>query len=352
MSNDRDDEHFKEFASALEAVIAKYGTVDDLYELQRQQLTELVSLETQFRETLQAHKYGPAVYNDFIDFICETKKNILDARPYFRERQKRFTKEISGVFKSRESTGLYPFRFNYRFILFVMEARSWGKKSLIQTLFEKITALRTEIMEINIPLAISRARVFYSRTPKSHLSYMDLIQIAIEGLMSGIDKYTPGDDGIIPRIFRSTAMGRMGGNFIEEYSETLVHFYPVDKRKIYRANKVVRKFVDEVDYDQLATAVNVDVDASHRTTSGEIADLMSAASCLSLDIKPAPNEEVKDKNMMGQWDVAPETARPDVQFENDEASAVLVSALNGLTLFEQKFLRMKGLVFKVGEKND
>jgi hypothetical protein len=135
-------------------------------------------------------------------------------------------------------------------------------------------------------------------------------------------------------------------------SETLVHFYPVDKRKIYRANKVVRKFVDEVDYDQLAVAVNVDVDASHRTTSGEIANLMSAASCLSLDLKPTPNEEVKDKNLTGQWDIAPDSARPDIQFENDEANSVLVGAYNKLTLFEQKFLRMKGIVFKVGEQNE
>lgn len=763
--SDNSDEHFKQFASALEGVIEKYGTVEDLYELQRQQLNKLVNLEAEFRDTLQAHKHGSAVYAEFVHFICETKKNILDARPYFRERQKRFTKEISGVFKSRTHEGLYPFRFNYRFILFVMEARKWGKKSKIQTLFDKITALRTEILEINIPLGISRARVFYSRTPKSHLSYMDLIQISIEGLMSGIDKYTPGEDGIIiPRIFRSTVMGRMGGNHISEYcldqdtilnpigqkpkklkafrpgdkilgvnsdgqvietevlllhdhgviegleitfddgykvtssaahkfltkkgmvplcdivlqklevlceaqsnrlggplssqighkasisrsqknmrslstshitkktrnytksntgasqelsetvwvdqllqamvskaertlrssedlssvserggaveacwdpqvariesrnilreyeesksgsnemgkgeprgseknkrepgsslaqgasgrecsnsmeyaslsqaesdalgssserardsnlefgsnsmwnrecgtkisrlcfyrsqdlggsrrllafqhpqgygsgtrstspstikgrdvesgslekrrcyvakiigevffeksrtsndsgrmapmafsdaplsstgnlvlrkivrvrsvgpkrmydlevthpkhnfllpngvvtsnSSTLIHFYPVDARKIYRANKAVRKYVNEIDFEKLAVTVNADVDPSHLTTSSEIADLMSAASCLSLDLKPAPNEEVKDKNLVGQWDVAPESARPDVQFENQEATGVLVEGFKRLTLFEQKFLRMKGISFQGG----
>src|SRR6266436_6184289 len=139
------DEHFKEFAVSLDTVISKYGPIEDLYELQRNQLNEIVDLEAEFRNTLQKNKNGSDVYAEFVHFICEVKKNILDARPYFRERQKRFTKEISGVFKSRLHEGLYPFRFNYRFILFVMDARKWGKKSKIQTLFDKITALRTEI---------------------------------------------------------------------------------------------------------------------------------------------------------------------------------------------------------------
>lgn len=347
--SDTGDEHFKQFAHSLEAVIEKYGPIEDLYELQRRELNELIGLEAEFRDTLQKHKEGSAVYSEFVHFICEIKKNILDARPYFRERQKLFTKSISGVFKSRTHEELYPFRINYRFVLFVMEARKWGKKSKLQKIFDKITALRTEILEINIPLGISRARVFYSRTPKSHLSYMDLIQIAMLGTISGIDKYTPGDDGIVvPRIFRSTVMGRIGGDTIANYSETLLHFYPVDARKIYRANKAVRKFVDEIDFEKLATTVNADVDPSHLTNSSEIADLMSAASCLSLDIKPTPNEEVKDKNLVGQWDVAPESARPDVQFENQEATNVLLDAFSKLTIFEQKFLRLRGISFQGG----
>lgn len=349
MANDKDDEHFKEFALALEGVIAKYGTIDDLYALQGQQLATLIGLEAEFRETLQASPHGLKVYTAFVDHICHVKKNILDARPFFRERQKLFTKEISGVFKAKDPEGLYPFRFNYRFVLFVMGVRKWGKKSAIRTLFNKITNLRTEMIEINIPLAISRARVFYSRTPKSHLSYLDLIQIAAEGLMAGIDKYTPGDDGIIPRIFRSTVLGRIGGNTIEEYSQTLLHFYPVDKRKIYRAHKAVRRFIDEIDFEKLAVTVNTDVDDSHKTNSSEIADLMSASSCLSLDQNPTtPNEEVKDKTLTGQWDIAPETDRPDVQFESDEANAVLANALNQLSVFEKKFLKMRGVVLSIG----
>jgi DNA-directed RNA polymerase specialized sigma subunit len=178
---------------------------------------------------------------------------------------------------------------------------------------------------------------------------MDLIQIAMEGTISGIDKYTPGDDGIVvPRIFRSTVMGRIGGNTIQSYSETLLHFYPVDARKIYRANKAVRKFENEIDFEKLAITVNTGVDLPCLTTSSEISDLMAAASCLSLDIKPTPNEEVKDKNLVGQWDVAPESARPDVQFENQEATGVLFRAFHKLTVFEQKFLRLKGVVFNVG----
>jgi hypothetical protein len=186
---------------------------------------------------------------------------------------------------------------------------------------------------------------------------MDEIQIAAEGMMSGVDKYSPGRGGVVdPKVFRSTMIGRISGNHIEEYSETLIHFFPVDKRKIYRANKLIRHFAGVVDYDKLAEQVNegpakkkgeesekVEADdevVSHKTNGSEINDLMAAASTVSADSSLPTDPDAPEPITRF---AAPEASRPDVQVENHAALLLMAQAEKGLTLWEKKFLRLKGL---------
>jgi DNA-directed RNA polymerase specialized sigma subunit len=341
-----DDDHFRQFARTLEATIARYGDIpdDDLVKLQRSQVERLVALETEFRRTLIRHPWGPAVYRDFVRLICDRKRNILAARPYFRERQTVFTASISKCLKKRHDKGLYQFHFNYEFILFVMGAKRWHDNHIggkIVTLARQIRDLRWELVEMNMPLAISRARIFWSRTPKAQLSYMDLVQITSMGLMAGIDKfclpYSPA--------FRHTVIGRMIGNLIEQYSETLVHFYPTDKRKIYRANKVANKYGENPDYEKIAEDVNKDVDPGHRTTGVEIADLMAASSTVSSDSPLQGGGDSDESLEMLPLDLfrADESTHPDVRVERQEALDVMSKAIPDLPLVERKLLRLKGV---------
>jgi RNA polymerase sigma factor (sigma-70 family) len=190
---------------------------------------------------------------------------------------------------------------------------------------------------MNTPLCINRARLFHSRTPPSHLSQMDLIQIGSVGLISGIDKYAP-DGEVVTKQFRSTAMGRMGGNFIEEYSAPMLHFFPVDKRKLYRANKIVGKSVGPVDFGRVAEGVNEKGDVS--TTPDEMADLMAAASTVSSDSSLPSDPDAPEPITRF---AAPESVRPDVQFERGEAMGRMEAAIARLTVFEQKLLRLRGV---------
>lgn len=338
----KDDQHFRSFASNLEATISRYGhsSEEDLTRLQNQQIDELVRLETEFRHTLIKHPWGPSVYRSFITYICEERRNILAARPFFRERQKIFTDQISKVLKAKAEKSLYKFRFNYEFVLFVLSARRWHQNragSKIVVLAQRIRDLRTEIVEMNLPLAISRARIFWSRTPKSHLSYMDLVQITAMGLMNAIDKF------VLPYspAFRAMAIGRMIGNLIEQYSETLVHFYPVDKRKIYRANKLSSRFGDN--YEELAKAVNDGVEPQHRTDAAEIADLMAASSTVSSDTPTVSQDSEEEEPHMIRGFRADESTHPDVRYEQAEALAVLGKGVQELALVERKLLRMRGV---------
>jgi RNA polymerase sigma factor (sigma-70 family) len=336
-----DDPHFRIFASSLESAIERFGKTEDEDFLSRQkrQVDTLIALEKEFKETLLSIAVGEKIYNNFVKFICNERKNILDARPYFRERQETFTQHISKALRKRNAKGLYRFRFNYRFVQFVMNVRAWKPRSMITRLARQIGEVRNELVTMNMPLAISRARIFYGRTPKAHLSYMDFIQIACEGLMSGIDKFVPP----FSKAFRAVAIGRMIGNFIEQYSETAIHFFPVDKRKIYRGKKLMGRLVGEVDYDELAKKVNAGVEPAHRTNASEIANLMAAASTVSTDTPTSDDDE--ETTRVADRFAAPADCQPDVIYEKTSTMRRLAEAVKTLTPFEQKMLRLKGISF-------
>lgn len=338
-----DDPHFRYFRTALERAIEEFKDHDQEAFLVRQkrQVETLVFLEKQFKRTLVAHRFGGAVYQAFIAHICDQRRNILDARPFFRERQNIFTLRISSALRKRNVRRLQRFAFNYRFVRFALQARKWHPGSTLVKLGDQIRKAREELITVNMPLAVSRARIFYSRTPKAHLSYMDLIQIAAEGLMSGIDKFVPP----YSKAFRSVAIGRMTGNFIEHYSETAIHFYPVDKRKIYRANKLVGRAIDQfLDFDVLSSKVNEGVEEeAHRTTPAEIADLLAAASIVSTDAVVVGGGEEEDAPRVADRFAAPAECQPDVQVEKAEALHSLAEALPCLTIFERKLLRLRGV---------
>jgi len=337
------DGHLRLFAGNLESAISKYERVPKgkLAEYQKVEVEKLVSLETDFRHVLVKHPWGPAVYRDFVRHICDVNRNILAARPFFRERQAVFTKEISRALKDRQATGLYQYHANYQFVRWVMASRNWTgtrKGSKVVALARRIDETRTQLIEMNMPLAISRARIFWSRTPSSQLTYMDLIQIAVEGLMSGIDKF------VLPysQAYRHVLIGRMIGNLIEQYSETMVHFYPREKRKIYRANKAMSK--GPMDFETISAKVNDGADLAHQTTPEEIQNLVAAASMLSGDASLPHADGVADEELTILTRAqADESVRPDVRAEEAEVMSVMVDAISKLPLLSRKILQLRGV---------
>lgn len=333
-----EDTHFRQFAVSLESAIARFKVPDgtDFLKLQKHQVEKLVALERQFRRVLCEHHMGDRVYRAFVRYINVEKGNILAARPFFRERQKIFTSRISEALRQGRIRDLKKFNFNFHFVRFVLGSFKWKPRSKLVLIAKRICDTRHELVTMNMPLAISRARIFYSRTPKAQLEYMDLVQIACEGLMSGIDKF------VLPfsKVFRSVAIGRMTGNFIESYSETLVHFYPVDKRKLYRANKLLGRQADSLDLDSLSKKVNEGVEPTAKTTPGELAGLLAAQSYVSTDqTMQEGDESVKVADRFA----APPDCQPDVICEKMDAYRSLNEAISTLTLLEQKLLKLRGV---------
>ncbi len=336
------DAHFKTFSKSLQGIILGYGSDDqDFTTKQKAQVENLIRLEKKFKKVLQDDCRGEFVYKKFIDFIWHSgkndRRNTLYARPFFRERQGIFAQGISPAIQKKRHKSLFKFNVNFVFISFVLNAYPWASGSRVRKAAKEVATARKEIIELNMPLAISRARIFRHKTPESYLTYMDLVQISMEGLINAVDKfvlpYTP--------VFRSVIIGRIVGDLIENYSDTMVHFWPGEKRKIYRANKA-QKQQKQLDPDQLSEAVNSGIPLDNPTNPQEIQLLVSASSHFSLD-SPAPDTDDGEKCTLADTYCDTEDGRPDVKVEKAQTYRNLYSAMNDLSILEKKFLRMKGL---------
>lgn len=343
-----DNNHFRQFAASLEDVILGHETDEDHYTRQKRQVETLYKLEREFRNRLIRDWRGPGIYKSFVKYVRDDRRNILAARPYFRERQDVFKAKIAPALRDRSDKAIYKFDINYNFITFAMKSKKFAPNSKVAKLARAVEAARQELIEMNIPLAISRARVF-ARHRQQHLEYMDLVQIATEGLIAAIDKF------VLPyqKSFGAVMFGRITGDLVEANSETLVHFWPSDKRKIYTANKLVQKGKT---FEEISEHINTEskrddegvVDASkpNVTTADEVQQLHVAAYTISGDSPGSDSEETSQ----GGVDEAPihrfeadETWRPDVRFENTQLLAALSAELKNLSLFERKLLAMKGI---------
>lgn len=338
--SDIDADHFKQFGEYLKVnskVVSKRDS-EAFLQLQKKQVETLVKLEKDFKIALLSNKKGIDTYEKFIYFIRDQRKNILAARPFFRERQTVFTNKIAKALKKRSWQELSKFHFNFNFIRFVMNTKKWGKTTDIVKIHGEIVKLRHQLVVMNMPLAVSRVSMFYRSTPRSQLSYMDLIQTAAEGLMIAIDKFC------LPfsKVFRAVAIGRILGLIIESYNQPILHFFPGDKRKIYKANKILNKDREGINYTDLSKKINKTIDKIYKTNPTELMNLMAAASNVSSDneLKNENNNIIKTNTF-----AAPVESRPDFKVERQDSYTKLYEAVSKLSILEQKILKLKGIEF-------
>lgn len=394
------NDHFRLFAAALQRAISKYGYVQGDRKahkrLQAEQLRRLMAAEESFRLRLINNPLAPRIYRAFVELVCETKGNVLSARPYLRERQDLFTAEIAPVLKAcskapEDKHGWKPlrrFRVNHDFIRFALSLvpdSDWGRKvsAKMREAAEEAASARSELAELNLPLAVSRARIFWGRTSRgtrAKLTFMEYVQIAAVGLLAAIDKFVPAvqdptDDALVEGfeakveakadlvfsqetrsleesalvddkacdVFPSVAITRMSGSFIEAYSETMIHYYPADRRRLYRAHKVLSKNPDgAVSEEELVNEVNRGVDPKRWVSADEIHDLLAAVDPVVTDTKVEDGEVVATEVIDGL--AAADDLRPDVASESREVLGVLHAAVaDALRLWERKLLRMRGI---------
>ncbi len=314
---------------------------------QRQEVEELFEAEQLFKEEILKFKFSTTVYRKFIQKIRHIDRNILYAKIYFRENSETFSSDITPFLKSEDPEGLKKFKVNFNFILFVKE--NWrgpfGPKT--EKLYKRVERARRILNENNLPLVINVAKLFFRKVPRSSVNLMDMIAVASMGLTSAIDKYTGDKNGEYSEVFRSVAMNRATGNLIKLYSETALHFYPSDRKILYKANSI-RGRQGIKDPIELAQAVNdafmADSKAGMVVPKGQVTaiqlqELLNAATLVSVECT------IDDENFSA-YDLTPDdksTAEENlIATETNEIIGKLISEMPPIY---RKVLRLKGINF-------
>lgn len=340
------DNTFYVLAGEIAAALAKNKDETDKglssIEAQRKQVEELLDAEKKFKETVLRYQQSKEVYKKFLQKVIVQNRNILSARPYFRESATTFSQSITPAIKSGNIDELKKFDINYQLIKFIKDNWLGPFPDRANDLFNRVYKARTILIENNMPLAVNRAKLFYRKTPKSHLTLMDMIGICGMGLAAGVDKWC----GIYSPVFRSVCIGRMVGNLIDAYSETMLHFYPSDKRVLYKANSIRgRQGIDEI--DKLADAINKsfkqdELDGKsipkYEVKAGELNDLMNAASTVSAD------STVNDEGYGVYSYTQDPTKDIEAAYIERESTVEMLAYAKHLPILHRKVLRLKGVM--------
>lgn len=302
------------------------------YDDQKKLLKKLFSIEKKFKETLLATGNGRNVYKNFMKFILNDQKNILAARIYFRERQDTFSNKIAKAFHQNKPEKLHKFRINYVFAVWACNNIKTKNKKLLR-LLEEMKEIRNNLCEMNLPLAINRSKIFWSKIPDTHLEYMDLIQASSEGLLIAIDKFVPP----FKLVFRSVAIGRMVAYMIEDNSETIIKLSPTERRILYLINKAKNTEKKEND-EQIFEIVKK---TFPNITIEYINELINASKTFNIDHQSDSSTSAKDAISKKEANVYFKSSNSlEEDIVNNDLRKKLVPATKNLSILEKKILSL------------
>lgn len=353
------DQHFITFAKSLERTIAAHGygklSRAAAKRVQSEQLRELLLAEAAFQAAVSADLRGAAVWARFFGHIAKAGSKS-QAQPFFRERQDVFVREIAPYFRDRDSEGcrLRNFRINRSFIEFALREVEWPAGHVVRLLATAADRHRRALVEMNMPLGISKARAFWAvnvRGKKSALTFMDLVEHAAAGLLVAVDKFLPGAPttaspdafGAACDVFPSVVLTRVSAFLISAYSATPVHYSSADKRRIYRAQKILsQRPAGEIEFDDVVEFVNRDLpDSGKRVGADDLRGLLAASNALSLDTK---SQIDGDDGRRSSFEATVDSDDfPDAVADLVEGRARMGAAVTDLDLRSRKILRMRGV---------
>lgn len=312
---------------------------------QKHQVDSLLKYEELFKKEICKYAQSDEIYKQFVIYIIADKGNILSARPFFREKSKVFNKYISPALKIADIKTLKKYAINYEMVKFIVKNWIGPLPARARQYLEKVEYFRKLLVELNMPLAINRAKLFYRKVPRNSISLLDMINLCVQGLCTGIDKWS----GPYSVVFRSVCIGRMTANLIDAYSQTAVHFVPDDAKILYRANSIrFRQQIENIDV--LAEEINKTLEEDEKEgkktkkiTGNDLRRLLHAASPLSAT--PLPEDEEGDSSTSGLLDSTPssETTQEDSICNNDVLNKSYV-AIKKMDLVVVKLLKLKGVL--------
>ena len=317
---------------------------------QKQQVEELWTAEKLFRDEILKYKYSTQVFKKFIQKIRHIDRNILYAKVYFRESSETFSAKITPYLKSEDPEGIKKFKINYNLIIFIKNNWRGPLGAKAEKLYRRVEQARKILIENNLPLAINSAKIFYRSVPKSNNTLLDMINVSAQGLASAVDKYVGDKNGEYSRVFCSVILGRVSGNLIKLNSETSLHFYPSDRKILYKANSI-RGRQGIKDVTELAAAINAAFAADakeglvvpkEQVTPAQLQELLAAATMVSVELTTKDEED----GTYDAYDFTPDdksSAEENlILTETNENIGKLISELPPLY---RKVLKLKGINF-------
>lgn len=302
---------------------------------QKAQVERMMELEKNFKKNINSYKQSDKIYQKFLMYIKIERGNILTARPFFREDSRTFGTYISPAFKKDDVQRIKDFNINYKFMKFVIE--NWRGNLPAKALknWNEHQYIRQKIIENSMPLAINEAMKFYKAVPKSHLTLMDMINASMSGLCIGVDKWV----GPFRTVFRSVCIGRMKSNIMELYNQTSLHYYPSDKKIIYKANLLKSREKIE-DSEVLLDAINgylKDNDDKRQLEMYELENLLNGS-----DMKSVETEIDEEGFSVYDTYFEEENIVESTMEKADLLKNVLVQCKN-LKIIERKIIKLKGV---------
>lgn len=302
---------------------------------QKYQVEKMMELEENFRKTINSYKQSDKIYKRFLMHIKVERGNILTARPYFRENSKTFGAFISPAFKEDNIEEIKKFHINYKFMVFVIEHWRGNLPKKITSIWEEHQDIRQRIIENSMPLAINLAMKFFKAVPRSHVTLMDMINASASGLSIGVDKWV----GPFTTVFRSVCIGRMKSNIMEVYNQTFLHYYPSDKKIIYKANllKSREKIKDpEILLEKINEYLSENGD-KRELNAHELEDLLNGSSMTSVET------EVDEEGFTLYETFIDETSNVEKNVEKIDALRAVIAACDHLNITEKKVIKLKGV---------
>lgn len=310
---------------------------------QKQQVDSLLKYEDLFKKEICKYAQSDEIYKQFVIYIIAEKGNILSARPFFREKSTVFNKHISPALKIADIKTLKKYAINYEMVKFIVKNWIGPIPARAKKYLEKVEYYRKLLVELNMPLAINRAKLFYRKVPRNSITLLDMINLCVQGLCTGIDKWS----GAYSPVFRSVCIGRMTANLIDAYSQTSVHFVPDDAKILYRANSI--RFRNQIEnIDILAEEINKTLEEDEKDgkkakkiTGDELRRLLHAASPISAT--PLPEDD-DGESVSGVIEMTPhnEISQEDSvsNLEILNKSFLEIKKMNLVTI---KLLKLKGV---------
>lgn len=335
----------KKFAKEINSVLAKNKDGGD----QHSQVQLLMSLEEKFRKDACKYLQSREIYRKFIVRVVSENKNILSAKPYFREKMGSFSKGISPAIKEVKLKELQSFHINFNLVKFIKDSWAGDFPEDLQKTYDELVDVRRKLIENNMPLVINRAKLFFRKTQESHLTLFDLIGIASMGLVSGVDKWV----GQYSKVFNGVCIGRMVGNMIRNYSETMVHFFPSDAGILYRIRTIKsRQGIDDLTLlaEKVKESYQEDKKNGMKIPSQEItvdyiSSLLNASAPFSADstYSEDPPDDAPETMAWLDYNSLEASERLEEEMISNNAKMKLYEAVRKLEPLQMKVLVLKGV---------